>query len=118
MYKYYINTELTEEWPKSMPREFRFGETHRIQVIKGKEDNDTRVDNTLTDLDDAIAYYKDKDENEYKKCICIKEGSDDYVRYRKEEYGTIEQQIEYIVEHGVDKLQERNNAIKQKYKKA
>jgi len=100
-----------------MPREFRYGETHRIEVVNDEEDNDTRLDNTLTDLDEAIEYYKNTDENEYKRCVCMKEGSDDYIKYRKEEYGSIEQQIEFITEHGLDAWQTRVQEIKLEYPK-
>jgi len=41
----------------------------------------------------------------------------DYRGEREKEYGTAEQQIEYLVENGVDALITRNNGIKAKYPK-
>ena len=35
-----------------------------------------------------------------------------YIAARKEAYGTLEEQIEYLVENGITALKSRNNAIK------
>ena len=40
-----------------------------------------------------------------------------YKRKRKLEYGSIEEQIEYIVENGLDAFISKQNAIKSKYPK-
>ena len=36
---------------------------------------------------------------------------------RRAEYGTVEQQLEYITENGIDKWKEKVDAIKKKYPK-
>ena len=41
----------------------------------------------------------------------------DYVKFRVEEYGSIESQLEYIQENGIEEWIKRNNIIKKKYPK-
>lgn len=40
-----------------------------------------------------------------------------YKKLRREEYGTVESQLEYLVENGLEALKSRNLAIKAKYPK-
>lgn len=71
----------------------------RIPGIGVIEDNDPR----------AVAY---KTEQE-----ALRESSKTYKEKRLEEYGTVQEQLEYIVENGIDAFIQRQNAIKEKYPK-
>ena len=97
MYNYYIDEKLVEEYPKEMPRPFKFGETHYIGVVDGEEDITTKIDNELTSVNDYQNY--------------------DYQVSRAIEYGEIASQIAYITENGLDAWQNRVAAIKNKYPK-
>ena len=97
MFNYYINDELIEEYPKGTPREFRFGETHYIEVIDGEEDETTRVNNEITDINKYPDY--------------------DYKIMRMTEYGAVEEQLEYIAENGVTAFKNKQMAAKARYPK-
>lgn len=97
MYNYYINEELIEQYPKGSPRAFKFGETHRIEVINAEEDESTRVDNEESELNKYPNY--------------------NYKISRQISYGSIESQIEYITENGIEAWQEKVTEIKSRYPK-
>lgn len=97
MFNYYVNQKLVESYPKGNPREFKFGETHYIQIVNGEEDESTRVDNEVTDI------------NEY--------GNYDYKISRLAAYGTVMDQLEFITENGLDAWQANVTEIKNRYPK-
>jgi len=97
VFNYYINSKLIESWPKGSPRKFRFGETHYIEVSQGVELKDTKVINDKTDISDYSDY--------------------DYISARKQSYGSLEEQIEFIAENGVSSFRSRQLAIKSMYPK-
>ena len=97
MYNYYINEELVEEYPKAKPRKFKYGETHYVALVDGTEDETTRVDNEITDINEYHTY--------------------DYKVSRVAAYGTIESQLEFITENGLDAWQAKVTDIKNKYPK-
>lgn len=97
MYNYYKNKELVEAWPKSIARDFRFGETHYIEVVKNVEVEETKVINDKTDISEYPDY--------------------DYILYRKQGYGSLEDQLEFIAENGVSAFRARQLAIKNMYPK-
>lgn len=76
MFNYYINEELVEEYPKGNPREFKFGETHYIEVIDDVEDESTKV------LNDKVL---PSDYENY-----------DYKAIRITQYPTIEDQLDML----------------------
>ena len=39
------------------------------------------------------------------------------IKNRNEERGSVERQLEYLIDHGLEALQERDRLIKEKYKK-
>lgn len=96
MYNYYINEELSQSYPKGNPREFKYGETHYIEVVDGTEDKSTRVENT-------------KNVEEYTNY--------DYEVSRTVAYGSVEAQLEYMTENGLDAWQEKVTEIKEMYPK-
>lgn len=96
MYNYYINEELSEEYPKGNPREFKYGETHYIEVVDGTEDESTRVENT-TNAEEYTNY--------------------DYEVSRMVAYGSVVNQVEYIAENGLDAWQVKITEIKEMYPK-
>lgn len=95
MFNYYINQKLVESYPKGNPREFKFGETHYIEVVDGREDETTRVNNEIVDI------------NEYKNY--------NYETMRRTEYGAVEKQLEYIAENGVTAFKNKQMAVKARY---
>ena len=97
MFNYYVNEELVESYPKGNPRKFNYGETHYIEVVDSKEDETTRVDNEITDISQYPNY--------------------DYKVSRMSAYGTIESQLEFITENGLDAWQAKVTEIKNKYPK-
>ena len=97
MFNYYINEKLVESYPKGNPREFKFGETHRIEVINAQEDESTRVENEVTDIKEYQNY--------------------DYKISRLAAYGTVMDQLEFITENGLDAWQDKVNEIKNRYPK-
>ena len=69
----------------------------------------TNIPNDINDIDDELkAIESDADKLE-KNAIVIDN--------RRAEYGTVEQQLEYITENGIDKWKEKVDAIKKKYPK-
>ena len=97
MFNYYINDKLVESYPKGNPREFKFGETHYIQIVNGEEDYSTRVENEVTDIAEYPNY--------------------DYKISRLAAYGTVINQIEFITENGLDAWQANVTEIKNRYPK-
>ena len=97
MFNYYINDKLVESYPKGNPREFKYGETHYVEVVGGDEDETTRVNNEVPDI------------NQYENY--------DYKIMRMTEYGTIESQVEFITENGLEAWQNKVSQIKEKYPK-
>jgi len=97
MFNYYINEKLVESYPKGNPREFKFGETHHIQIVNGEEDEATRVDNEVTDINQYANY--------------------DYKISRLAAYGTVMDQLEFITENGLDAWQANVTEIKNRYPK-
>jgi len=68
------------------------------QSIQLSDDEQTAVDNEQAAATSAIAAVA-------------------YKRKRQKEYGTVEEQIEYIVENGLDAFISKQNGIKSKYPK-
>ena len=68
------------------------------QSIQLSDDEQTAVDNEQAAATSAIAAVA-------------------YKRKRQKEYGTVEEQLEYIVENGLDAFITRQNGIKDKYPK-
>lgn len=97
MFNYYINDKLVESYPKGTPRDFKYGETHYVQVVGEDEDETTRVNNEVADI------------NEYQNY--------DYKIMRMTEYGAVEEQLEYITEKGVTAFKNKQMAVKARYPK-
>tara|TARA_B100000029_G_scaffold97278_1_gene87577 strand:- start:525 stop:764 length:240 start_codon:yes stop_codon:yes gene_type:complete len=68
------------------------------QSIQLSDDEQTAVDNEQAAATSAIAAVA-------------------YKRKRQKEYGTVEEQLEYIVENGLDAFISKQNGIKSKYPK-
>ena len=83
--------------PTFNPRKFKYGETHYVALVDGTEDETTRVDNEITDINEYHTY--------------------DYKVSRVAAYGTIESQLEFITENGLDAWQAKVTDIKNKYPK-
>ena len=68
------------------------------QSIQLSDDEQTAIDNEQAAATSAIA-------------------AEAYIRKRQKEYGTVEEQLEYIVENGLDAFISKQNGIKSKYPK-